>query len=163
MLKYIRIFQLELFNQIPRYLFEQVPELAKEAVDRIYQFAPVLMKSGTIYGGFDEDNKIKGVLWVGVDLIEATMWVKLLSVNREHRGNATKEATDFLLTEVGVSIEKLGCLQKHPEFAKAAGWTEGKRTYLTYEVNDDNANRPDENEEDNKERKSLSGTTEPTE
>jgi len=97
-LKFIRTFD---FRYIPRPLFEQVKEMDAAMIDRVYKFSPLIGASPLtlLYVLIDEVNKIKGVLWAEVDLIDAIIFIRLLSVDREYQslnGQILNKAKDFL-------------------------------------------------------------------
>jgi len=83
-LKFKRIFD---FALVPRYLLEQVREIDKDMINRIYQFGPLITGNPLtlLYVLVDVDYKIKGVLWANINVVEAIIYVHLLSVDRQYQ------------------------------------------------------------------------------
>jgi len=98
-LKFVRTFD---FRHIPRYLFEQVEETDSAMIDRIYRFGSDFAVSPLtlLYVLVDVDYRIKGVLWAEIDLIDAIIFIRLLSIDKEYQSLDSKllnKVKDFLL------------------------------------------------------------------
>jgi len=93
-LKFIRLTAPGQFNLIPPYLFEQVKGRRWD-VQRLRNIGPILLTSPfNIIGVFsDADNKIKGFLWVVLDILNETLEVVLLSVDRKYQNNGILAGT----------------------------------------------------------------------
>ncbi len=153
-LKFVRTYD---FRHIPRYLCDQTKELDKETIDRLYGFGGIMFKSPLtlLYVLLDEINVIKGVLWAEVSIIDAAIYVYLLSVDKEYQSNGQliSEAADFLLNiETGPEIKKELRFQTiHPDAYEKVGARRSKRILM--EISHDTNNTKRDNESD-------TGTTE---
>jgi len=93
-------------------LFEQAKEMDAAEIDRVYQFGGAIGKSPLtlLYVLTNEVYEIKGVLWAGIDIIEAMIYIKFLSVNKEYQslnGQLLNKAKDFLFNlETGSELKK---------------------------------------------------------
>lgn len=99
-LKFVRTFD---FALIPRTLFEQVKEMDAAMIDRVYRFGPLIGGNPLtlLYVLIDQVNKIKGVLWSEINIIEAIIYVRLLSVDKEYQspnGELLNKAIEFLFS-----------------------------------------------------------------
>lgn len=129
-LKFVRTYGFTYpYGHIPRELFEQEKEMDKDAIDRIYKFGDLFAKSPLtlLYVMIDDANAIKGVLWANIDIIEAIIFIKFLSVDPEYQsvdGRLLNKVKDFLfglktgpalkkeihfLTTRPVAFEEVGC------------------------------------------------------
>ncbi len=108
-LEFVRTFD---FRYIPRELFEKSREMDSEMIDRVYKYGPIIAKSPLtlLYVLIDEMYKIKGVLWASIDLIDAVIFVKFLSVDKEYQtpdSNILEKVRDFLFSlELGPELKK---------------------------------------------------------
>jgi len=133
-LTFIRTFD---FRYIPRALFEQVEETDTAMIDRIYGF-------GSLFGGspftllyvlIDQINKIKGVLWAEIDPIDAIIFVRLLSLDKEYQspsGQILNKAKDFLLNlPTGPELKKeIHFFTTRPDAYKKVGAKRSKRIIM---------------------------------
>lgn len=99
------------FRRIPRTFFEQVKEMDAGMIDRVYQLGTLIAASPTtlLYVLIDDVYVIHGVLWAEVDLIEAIIFVRLLSVEKEYQssdGQLLNKAKDFLFNLMGPEMKK---------------------------------------------------------
>lgn len=87
-------------NQIPRYLFEQVKPMEYD-VDRLYEWAPVLLKNPmNIIGGFlDKSGTIKGVMWVSFNPITNKIQVHIVSIDKSYFGKGIMKEVNGLLNK----------------------------------------------------------------
>lgn len=156
-LKFVRTYD---FRHIPRYLCDQTKELDKETVDRLYRFGGTMFRSPVtlLYVLLDEVHVIKGVLWAEVSIIDAAIYVYLLSVDKEYQSNGQliREAADFLLNlETGPEIKKEIRFQTiHPDAYEKAGVKRSKRILM--EITDGT------NDQNNQKRDNASDTDEST-
>ena len=165
MLNFVKVAHPQIIRHIPRDLFEQVEGMEPDVIDRIYEFAPLILGQTTLlYTIIDEVNVIKGVLWAEVDIIDAVIFVRLLSVYKEHQGGMLEKATEHLLKQTEKSkIKRLECFMTRPKPAVEAGWTEEtQRTHLVYEVNNELIRNDGPNDQDNPERDNTSDPDEPS-
>jgi len=108
-LKFVQMFD---FSCIPRKLFEQTKEMDAATIDRVYKFGPLIARSPLtlLYVLVDDVHKIKGVLWGNIDLIEAVIFVRFLSVGKEYQSPNSKileRVKDFLFSlELGPELKK---------------------------------------------------------
>ena len=136
-LKFVRIYD---FAVVPRYLLEQVREIDADAIDRIYQFGSAIAKGPAtlLYVLVDVDYKIKGVLWAAVDVIEACIYVRLSSLDREYQsrnGDVLEKGTEFLLNlPTGPKLKKkLVMTTTRPKVFEKAGWERSKEIRMEIE------------------------------
>jgi len=88
------------FNLVPRYLFEQVPKRNYD-IDNIYRWGPAFMANpfNILFGLYDSDEKMQGVLWCTIDPVVENLCVNIFSVNKKYqdlRGYAIKKTVKFL-------------------------------------------------------------------
>jgi len=133
-LKFVRTFG---FDLIPRYLFEQVKEIDEATIDRIYKFGPLIGASPLtlLYVLVDEVNKIKGVLWAEVNLIDAIIFIRLLSVDKQYQsldGQLLTKAKDFLFNlKTGPELKKeIHFLSTRPRAFEKVGAQRCKRVRM---------------------------------
>lgn len=140
-LKFIRLTQPEQFNLVPRYLFEQIRE--KTDINRIYEVGMLSLTSPFVfvYVLVDkniEEKKIKGILWLSINVLERYIYVELLSVDKEYQSkecDAIKKTLDFIR---GVNFgpdmtNKVVMATLRPVKFEKAGFTRSKK--LIMEIN----------------------------
>jgi len=126
-LKYIPIFD---FFLIPRYLIEQVEPLEFE-VDRLYAMSrEITANPMNILGAFaNENHEVKGFLWANVNPLNNTIYVHILSVDKEYQGRGIiGEATNILrklIAQHGLK-EKIVFRTVKPEAFKRWGYKESE-------------------------------------
>lgn len=138
-LKFVRTFD---FALIPRTLFEQIKEMDAAMIDRVYRFGPLIGASPLtlLYVLVDEVNKIKGILWAEVDLIDAIIFIRLLSVNKEYQslnGQLLNKAKEFLFNlPTGPELKKeIHFLTNRPDAYKKIGAKRSDR--IRMEISDE--------------------------
>ena len=100
------------FHCIPRELFEQAKEMDAATIDRVYKFGPLIAKSPLtlLYVLVDEVHKIKGVLWGNIDVIEAIIFIRFLSVDKEYQSPSSiilERVKNFLFNlKLGSELKK---------------------------------------------------------
>ena len=127
----------KIFKVIPRYLFEQIEAADDETIERIRLAGQIAIQNPTtlIYILIDGANIIKGILWCCVNLIDAALFVKVFSVDKEYQGGSLKAATDFLIEQIKDSkVTRLECYSMRPKSAERSGWKKSKQIHLEYEV-----------------------------
>ncbi len=109
-LKFIRLTSTAQFGIIPEYLFEQLKE--QPDIKRVYQVGALAIASPLvfIYVMADSNHKIKGVLWLDINLLEKFVFVELLSLDREYQsetGDAIMHVVEFIKTiQFGPEVTK---------------------------------------------------------
>ena len=99
-LEFVMVTQPLLFHNIPRYLFEQVKDRSFD-IDRLYRLSERLLSDPTqlFYVLVDEDKKIKGIFWAGANVLENSIDVILLSIDKEYQfSDVIKKTLDFIDT-----------------------------------------------------------------
>jgi len=152
-LKFVRVYT---FSFVPRYLLEQVEEMDKEMINRVYKFGSTFANSPLtlLYVLVDEDYKIKGVLWARIDVIEAIIYVYLFSVDKEYQSADSlplKKAMDFIFNlPLGPLLKKhIRFLTSQPKAYERIGVKRAKMImmeidYGTYDKNNkERGNSPD--------------------
>lgn len=144
-LKFVRTFD---FRYIPRALFEQIKEMDDAMINRVYRLGPLIGASPTtlLYVLIDEVNVIKGVLWAEIDLIEAIIFVRLLSVDKEYQssnGQLLNKAKDFLFNlEMGPELKKeIHFLTMRPGAFEKTGAKPSKRIRMELTNEQDNQDK----------------------
>lgn len=147
-LKFVRIDRADLFNLIPRSLFEQIPDRDYEVED-LYKYMPLVLQEVVnaegkrqpnpfvhIYAMVDSQSHIKGVLWADIDPIDKKMRVLALSVDKAYQGGAIKEAVAFLATIIAPTELKrtIDFVTTRPRAYERAGAKRSKEIILTLEV-----------------------------
>ena len=99
-LTFIRLTSPDLFGLIPKYLLEQVQKNDPDVIiDNIYKFGPMQLTSNLtfLYVMADDESKIKGVLWAGVNEFSDILEVSMFSVDPEYQNScACKISLEFL-------------------------------------------------------------------
>jgi hypothetical protein len=128
-----------------------------ETIDRIYAFNSTIVNSPTalLYVMLTDLHEIKGVLWGVVDVIEAVIYVKVFTVDKEYQSNNTlliEKATDHLLslTEGSKLKREIRFQATHPDAYEKAGAR--RSNYILMEMPDDYKN--------NQKRKKIPDTDE---
>ena len=100
-LKFVRVADVEEFNRIPRYLFDQMRHKDFD-VDRIYKYAPRFLPSPQtwFYVLVDKGDLVKGLLWDTTEPVQNILMINMLSVDKEYQGGAIGRSTDFLFEEI---------------------------------------------------------------
>ena len=94
-MKMIKLTEPELFNIIPKYLFEQV-EGRSYTVDRLYKLAPFVVNTNHFMWVYvNDENEIKGVLWITLDILSEKVNVIVFSTDKEYEISRT-EVLEFL-------------------------------------------------------------------
>ncbi len=88
------------FDEIPRYLFEQIPK-RDWVVEDLYKWGSVFMQSplNLLFVLRNIANKVKGVLWITVDPVLKMACVNIYSIDRKYQtknGEAIKRALRFI-------------------------------------------------------------------
>jgi hypothetical protein len=99
-LRFVRIDRPDLFQLIPKYLFEQTKD-ADFNVDLLYRSAGPMLSNPLLqlYAMVDDQSMVKGVFWAFVNMFEMSIQVYLLSVNKEYQdGNVCDHVKDFIKT-----------------------------------------------------------------
>ncbi len=99
-LEFVRVTQPLLFHNIPRYLFEQVKDRSFD-IDRLYRLSERLLSDPTqlFYVLIDEDKKIKGVFWASANVLDNSIDVVLLSIDKEYQfSDAIEKTLEFIDT-----------------------------------------------------------------
>ena len=97
-LQFVRTYD---FRYIPRELFEQTKEADADTIDRIYKFGDSIAASPLtlLYVMINKVNKIKGVLWATIDVVDAIIFIKALSVDKEYQlscGRTLEKVKEFM-------------------------------------------------------------------
>ncbi|GAF71285.1 unnamed protein product [marine sediment metagenome] len=156
-LQFVRTFD---FALIPRTLLEQVKEIDSEEIDRIYTFGPMFASNPLtlLYALVDAGYKIKGVLWAEIDVIDAIIFIRLLSVNKEYQsqnGQLLNKAKDWLFNlKTGPKLKKeIHFLTTRPGAFEKIGVRRSKR--IRMEITN-------ENSQSHTKRDNTSDTSKPT-
>ena len=99
-LEFVRVTQPLLFHNIPKYLFEQVKDRSFD-INRLYRLSERLLLDPTnlFYVLIDEEKQIKGIFWANANVIDNSIDVSLLSIDKEYQfGSAIKETLKFIDT-----------------------------------------------------------------
>lgn len=139
-LEFVRTFD---FRHIPRALFEQAKEMDKATIDRIYKFGALFTGSPLtlLYVLVDVSYKIKGVLWAEVNIIDAIIFIRLLSVDKEYQsqnGELLNKVKEFLFNlDTGPELKKEIQFQTtHPAAFEEVGAKRSKQ--IRMEINNEN-------------------------
>ncbi len=99
-LKFVRLDKPDLFNLIPRYLFEQIPNREWD-VDKLYEWGKTFLGNplNLFWVLANDENLIKGVLWGTIDPVLEMIAVNILSVDKEYqhpKGDAITKSIEHL-------------------------------------------------------------------
>lgn len=148
-LKFVRTFGFTYpYGHIPRELFEQIKEMDAARIDRIYKLGALIGGNPLtlLYVLVDEVNEIKGVLWAEINPIDAIIFIRLLSVDREYqklngglrksRSELLNKVKDFLFSlETGPELKKeIHFLTMRPGAFEKVGVKRSKR--IRMEIHD---------------------------
>ncbi len=140
-LKFDLIINPYLFAHIPPYLFKQV-EGRSWSVERLYTFAPMFLTADTnrFWVLVNDEQVMKGVLWVVMDLLSEKLNVIVFSVDKEYQGpDILKSVLDFLRKFIkefneakgGIKLkEKINWVTAQPEILEAIGGQRPKRIMI---------------------------------
>lgn len=152
-LKFTRITDPDMFQLVPRYLFEQIDGLDKEAIDLIYNMGasvltiPLIREKRLvrIANPFvwivvlsNSDHKIKGFLWFDINVIEKHIFIKIFSVDKEYQSTSnavSKELTDYIFS-LPIDEKYKGRIlaqNAHPKAAERHGWKRSKNVLIEIE------------------------------
>lgn len=158
-LEFHRLTQPQMFNLIPRYLFEQNKE-SQFDIDRIYQFGPIVLMTplAFVYALTDSESKvIKGVMWAEVNVLENVIGVLVLSIDKEYQrkdeglrninSDIIKQALDILIDDVNkdlrlksilgdFQITKVRIQTSKPKPYERLGWKPTNNKQLEINTND---------------------------
>ena len=121
-MNFIRITDPNYVQLIPRRLFEQIKELDSETIDRIYYYASSILTQVVpnelgqlvrqpnplvwLAAITDDNRKQVGFLWLDFDLIEESIYVQYLSVDKKFQGNGLlEEVKKYIYEPINSSAE----------------------------------------------------------
>jgi hypothetical protein len=129
------------FKNIPRVLFEDSADefLDSDAIDRIYECDALLNSSPycQVYEMRNENEEVKGVLWLQIDPVLNALSCRFISVLPEYRdGSVAEKITGFMdALARHVGLEKIfGVTQKNTEYWQSLGWDVAKTKMIIREV-----------------------------
>ena len=99
-LEFVRVTQSLLFWMIPPYLFKQIKDRSFD-IDRLYRLSERLLSDPTqlFYVLIDDEKQIKGIFWASANIINNTIDVAVLSIDKQYQfDNAIKKTLDFIDT-----------------------------------------------------------------
>ena len=99
-LEFVRVTQSLLFWMIPPYLFKQIKDRSFD-IDRLYRLSERLLSDPTqlFYVLTDKEKQIKGIFWASANIINNTIDVAVLSIDKQYQfDNAIKKTLDFIDT-----------------------------------------------------------------
>jgi hypothetical protein len=126
----LKFVKLKTVSQIPRYLLEQVKPLEFD-IDRFYDWAPLLIDNPlNLMGGFiDQDQEIKGIMWVSYNPMTNKLTVQVLSIDKKYYGMGIMNEIKGILNKLrkNVNAEKIDSLTTRGKaLAKLMGAKESK-------------------------------------
>lgn len=117
-------------------------------IDRIYKLSPLIAASPTtlLYVLIDDVYVIHGVLWAEINLIDAIIFVRLLSVEKKYQssnGQLLNKAKEFLFNmETGPALKKeIHFLTTRPGAYEEVGAKRSKRIRMELK-NENNQDSP---------------------
>jgi len=142
-LRFIRVIDPNVFDLIPRKLFEQVESLEPAHVDNLIKYGKHMLNRFESKGGemvlvpnilvhvavmVDSNTKIHGILWAEFDIVEELIYVQLASVEKAYQGGSRKLITDYLF---GLDVDprckgKIRMNTAKPRAYERAGWKRSK-------------------------------------
>ncbi|MHC4739976.1 MAG: hypothetical protein ACYS9Y_13800 [Planctomycetota bacterium] len=108
-LKFVRTYD---FEYVPKYLLDQIDDCDSDMTERIYKFGRMFASSPLtlLYVMIDKVNVVKGVLWAEINIIDALIFIRLLSVAKEYQsscGHTLEKVKEFLFgLDTGPELKK---------------------------------------------------------
>lgn len=134
-LKFVRVTDAGSFQQIPRYLFDQM-RYKEFDVDRVYEYAPHFLPSWQtwFYNLVNIENAVKGILWATIEPVQNVLVINMLSVDREYQGSAIEGSVDFLFEEIKkTSLEpKIFWINKRHKYLESLGWKNTGKMMMSF-------------------------------
>ncbi len=136
-LKFNKINSMFQFNEIPKYLFEQMKHKTFD-LDRMYAaMYGIIRSTDTWFYVVKSEDKIVGALWATVEPIANVVMINFLTVDPEYQGGAVDKAVKVLLGEArktGVKEEILWINIRHKALSRL-GWESTGRVAMRYREN----------------------------
>lgn len=118
-------------QRVPKYLFEQVKGRSWR-IERLYKLAPSLFVNcaNRFWVLVNDEQAVKGVLWVVIDALSEKLNVIVFSVDKEYQENSLEGARDFLRQFIkdfnesndGIKLsEKINWVTAQPEIFSEIG------------------------------------------
>ncbi len=122
-----------MFRQIPRELFEQVKDVEFN-IDLLYQM-PLKFIGGAnnmFYVLVDDEDLIKGILWLYVNILTEAIDVHVLSVDPKYQfSDALKVTLEFIRGLMGDGENlKVRIITSRPNAYRRSGWKTTKRVVM---------------------------------
>ena len=138
------------FDLIPRKLFEQVDSLNSAHIDNLIRYGKHMLNRFESKNGemvlvpnimvhvavmVDSNTKIQGVLWAEFDIVEELIYVQLASVAKAHQGGSRQLITDYLF---GLDVDdrckkKIRMNTAKPRAYERAGWKRSEMIIMEIE------------------------------
>lgn len=132
-LKFVPIDDLTL---IPRYLIEQVRDL-NATPERFYSLAPLIVNNPLgVFGVFcDQENIIKGFMWLVISPLDRSLHCKALSIDKKYQGSTIlKEAANILKkVKKRNGCTKITFITSRSKAMEKAGFKKTKRCVMEVE------------------------------
>jgi|GEM_PF-1609393 len=159
-LKFIRVIDPSVFNILVgscRQLFRNIEDMDDEKIDVLCKFSSSILTTTVIENGrllripnplvhivalVDDDNKFRGFLWAGIDIVEKHIFVHAFSLDKKYQSSAqaASDAVIKYLTELPISEEykqKILTATLRPKGYERCGWKRSKKVLMEYEVKKD--------------------------
>lgn len=131
-LNFVQITSVEMFRILPVELFDQMTDKFYD-LDLFFQLLPQYLFNpcNFMYALLDEESRPKGFLWFAANVLNKTISVNTLTIDKEYQGsNAIKKTADFIK-----SIDKeakIVIITNRPQAFERAGFR--KSTNLMMEM-----------------------------
>lgn len=133
-LHFTRITSMFQFNEIPKYLFEQMKHKTFD-LERMYAaMFNIIRSTKTWFYQITSDDKIVGALWATVEPVANVVMINFLTVDPEYQGRAIGKAVKVLLKEAretGVKEEIVWANIRHKALTRL-GWESTGRVVMKY-------------------------------
>ena len=125
-LNFVQITSVEMFRILPRELFDQMTDKFYD-IDLFFLLLPQYLFNpcNFMYALLDDEGKPKGFLWFIANVLNKTITVATLTIDKEYQGsNAIKKTADFIKS---VDKEaKIVIMTNRPKAFERAGFRKSK-------------------------------------
>lgn len=136
-LHFIRVSSMFRFNEIPKYLFEQMKHKTFD-LERMYAaMYDIIRSTQTWFYQITSDDKIVGALWATVEPVANVVMINFLTIDPEYQGGAVDKAVKVLIQEAketGTKEELYWINIRHKALSRM-GWESTGRVLMKYKEN----------------------------
>jgi len=170
-LKFVQVIDPNVFNILIgtcRHLFKQIEDMDDEKIDVLCKFSSSILTTSVFENGrflripnplvhiavlVDNDNKFKGFLWAGIDIVEKHIFIYAFSLDKKYQSSAQADSDAVIkyLKDLPVADEykqKILTATLRPKGYERCGWKRSKKVLMEFEVKKDVLENPENNKTD---------------